>query len=86
MKIVKKSTESYHFYSRGKSLYIAWACFRNETPEKPMYNDLENSLPSKRNKMGRYGIGKIHYAHAHIDSIVILNDLKMQNVCSYSSN
>ena len=31
MKIVKKkSTENWHFYSREKSLYIAWACFRNE--------------------------------------------------------
>ena len=31
MKIVKKkSTENCHFYSREKSLYIAWACFRND--------------------------------------------------------
>ena len=31
MKIVpKKSTENYHFISREKSLYIAWACFRND--------------------------------------------------------
>ena len=31
MKIVKiNSTENCHFYSREKSLYIAWACFRNE--------------------------------------------------------
>ena len=30
MKIVKKkSTEICHFYSREKSLYIAWSCFRN---------------------------------------------------------
>ena len=30
MKIVRKnSTENCHFYSREKSLYIAWACFRN---------------------------------------------------------
>ena len=31
MKIVKKkkSTENCHFYSREKSLYVAWACFRN---------------------------------------------------------
>ena len=30
MKIVKKkSTEYCHFYRREKSLYIAWACFRN---------------------------------------------------------
>ena len=29
MKIVKKSNENCHFYSREKSLYIAWACFRN---------------------------------------------------------
>ena len=29
MKIVqKKSTENCHFYSREKSLYVAWACFR----------------------------------------------------------
>ena len=26
----KKSTENCHVYSREKSLYIAWACFRNE--------------------------------------------------------
>ena len=25
----KKSTENCRFYSREKSLYIAWACFRN---------------------------------------------------------
>ena len=25
----KNSTEKCHFYSREKSLYIAWACFRN---------------------------------------------------------
>ena len=24
----KKSTENCYFYSHGKSLYIAWACFR----------------------------------------------------------
>ena len=31
MQIVKKkSTEKYHFYSCEKSLYIAWACLRNE--------------------------------------------------------
>ena len=31
MKIVKKkSTENCHFYSRGKSLFVALACFRNE--------------------------------------------------------
>ena len=29
MKIVKKSTEIFHFYSHEKSLYIALACFRN---------------------------------------------------------
>ena len=30
MKIVKKkSNENCHFYSREKSLYTAWACFRN---------------------------------------------------------
>ena len=35
MKIVKKkkSTENCHFYSREKSLYVAWACFRNENIE-----------------------------------------------------
>ena len=26
----KNSTENCHFYGREKSLYIAWACFRNE--------------------------------------------------------
>ena len=30
MKMVKKSTENCHFHSREQSLYIAWACFRNE--------------------------------------------------------
>ena len=30
MKIVKKKKpENCHFYSNEKSLYIAWACFRN---------------------------------------------------------
>ena len=29
MKVEKKSTENCHFYSREKSLYVAWACFRN---------------------------------------------------------
>ena len=24
------STENCHFYSREKSLYVAWACFRND--------------------------------------------------------
>ena len=34
MKIVKKkSTENCNFYSREKSLYIAWACFRNASDE-----------------------------------------------------
>ena len=28
-KVKKKSTENCHFYSREKSLYVAWACFRN---------------------------------------------------------
>ena len=32
MKIyIKKSTENCHFYSREKSLYVAWACFVNNT-------------------------------------------------------
>ena len=26
-----KSTENCYFYSREKSLYISWACFRNDT-------------------------------------------------------
>ena len=26
---LKNSTENCHFYSREKSLYITWACFRN---------------------------------------------------------
>ena len=31
MKIVKqKSTENCHFYSREKSLYVPWVCFRND--------------------------------------------------------
>ena len=30
MKIVKKNPENCHFYSREKSLYAAWACFRND--------------------------------------------------------
>ena len=25
----ENSTENCHFYSREKSLYVAWACFRN---------------------------------------------------------
>ena len=25
----KNSTNNCHFYSREKSLYVAWACFRN---------------------------------------------------------
>ena len=28
-KVLKKSTENCHFYNREKSLYNAWACFRN---------------------------------------------------------
>ena len=33
-KLEKKSVENCYFYSSEKSLYIAWACFRNdeETP------------------------------------------------------
>ena len=31
MKIIKKSTENCHFYSRKKLQYIACVCFRNET-------------------------------------------------------
>ena len=27
----KNSTENCHFYSREKSVYIAWACFRNDS-------------------------------------------------------
>ena len=43
MKIVEKTTENCHFYSREKSLYIVWACFRNvplrrSSPE-PAYKD-----------------------------------------------
>ena len=26
----KNSTENCHFYSREKSLYVAWACFHND--------------------------------------------------------
>ena len=26
-----KGTENYHFYSREKSLYVAWARFRNDS-------------------------------------------------------
>ena len=33
-KIVKISTENCHFYSREKSLYVAWACFRNDYKKK----------------------------------------------------
>ena len=29
MKSQTNSTENCHFYSREKSMYIAWACFRN---------------------------------------------------------
>ena len=36
MKKVKKSAENCHFYSREKSLYIAWACFRNDYENMPM--------------------------------------------------
>ena len=33
MKIDKKlATENCHFHSREKSLYVAWACFRNGHP------------------------------------------------------
>ena len=28
-KVKKKSTKNCHFYSRKKSLHVAWACFRN---------------------------------------------------------
>ena len=28
-KNIKNSSENCHFYSREKSLYVAWACFRN---------------------------------------------------------
>ena len=39
MKIVKKkSTENCHFYSREKSLYIAWECFRNATCDQVVSN------------------------------------------------
>ena len=31
MKNSKKSTENCHFYSREKSLNVAWACVRNGT-------------------------------------------------------
>ena len=30
MKIVKKNNEICHFYTCEKSLFVAWACFRNE--------------------------------------------------------
>ena len=30
MKILKKSSENEHFYSREILLYIAWACLRND--------------------------------------------------------
>ena len=33
--VKKKSTENCHFYSREKSLYIAWACFRNVLESSP---------------------------------------------------
>ena len=28
--VIKNSTENCHFNSREKSLYVAWACFRND--------------------------------------------------------
>ena len=38
----KNSTENCHFYSREKSPYKAWACFRNEISEgKKVSSDLE---------------------------------------------
>ena len=39
-KVNKNSTENCHFYSREKSLYIAWACFRNVFQK--MFSDAVN--------------------------------------------
>ena len=50
MKIVKKySTENCHFYSHGKSLYIAWACFRNDFSclQVSGSNDISYAFPSR---------------------------------------
>ena len=42
MKIVKKkSSENCNFYSHEKSLYIAWACFRNVTVKKTCFKYMQ---------------------------------------------
>ena len=39
----KNSTENCHFYSREKSLYIVWACFRNVLCREPAQETTVNA-------------------------------------------
>ena len=57
MKIVKKSTENCHFYSREKLLYIAWARLRN---------DITQIVVSV--KAGSYGLST-HFRHFSVTSL-----------------
>ena len=40
----KLSTGNCHFYSREKSLYVAWECFRNDLTEKEIRCVFEDIL------------------------------------------
>ena len=44
MKSQKISSENYHFYSREKSLYIAWACFRDVVTVSPQFTPVLGRL------------------------------------------
>ena len=41
----KFSTENCHFYSREKSLYIAWACFHNDVSDYILTNQKSLTRP-----------------------------------------
>ena len=44
--VKKKSTENCHFYSRKKSLYIAWACSRNAVVDCRTPIPLDSMVPN----------------------------------------
>ena len=64
MKVVKKkSTENCHFYSREKSLYIAWACFCYDCPmdKAAKYRHMTSNVyrGCKNNKSNKIIIWKV---------------------------
>ena len=75
MKIVKNSTENCNFYSHEKSLYFAWACFRNVSLiiTKPELSWCWNAgimfytlKPAAEYITGNYVIGYVFFVFSYI--------------------